>query len=118
MSENWTAVASEIAAGLAEVGYAATVTRPAQTATAPHDVTPEGAATQFTVTVLDDGIKDRYEAGSLVASQVHMITIGATGYVPQKRDRIALSGGDFEFVQIMPTAPGGVDLLYEIEVKR
>lgn len=120
MAENWAAIAAEVAAGIAEVGFAATITRPGTGGPkSPEEVgfVPVPAPVTFTVTVIDDGIKDRYAPGGLVTRQARVLTIAATGVVPQKKDVITVRGVDHVIQQIMPLAPGGIDLLYEVELE-
>lgn len=117
MAEDWLGIASEVADAIASVGFAATLTRPSATGpVTPWDTTPAGAATDYDVTVLDDGIVDRYIPGSLITRRVRVLTIGATGVVPAKDDLITVRGVECKIEAVMPLAPGGVDLLYDIEV--
>lgn len=117
MSENWTAIAAEVATAIASVGFAATLSRPSIVGPeTPWDTTPQGTATDYTVTVIDDGIKDRYIPGTLTTRRVRVLTIGATGIVPVKADRITVRGVTHEIEAVLPLAPGGVDLMFEIEL--
>ena len=116
MSENWQQIAAEVADAIATVGFTATLQRATTQADTPWDgpLSIEGAT--FTVTVLDDGIKDRYAPGSMIVRRVRVLTIGAVGVVPAMSDTITVRGIAHRIEAVLPLAPGGVDLLYEVEI--
>lgn len=115
--EDWTAISAEVAAAIASVGFAATLTRPSATGPAtPWDTTPAGSANDYEVTVIDDGIVDRYVAGTTILRRVRVLTIGATGVVPAKADTITVQGVSHVIEAVNKTAPGGVNLLFEVEL--
>lgn len=116
MAEDWTAIAAEVAGAIAEVGFAATLLRQATGPTTPWDTTPDGAVTSYSVVVIDDGIVDRHAPGGLVTRRARVLTIGATGVVPAKSDRITVRGVTHAIGEVRPLAPGGTDLLYEVEL--
>jgi hypothetical protein len=121
MAEDWAAVAAEVEGALAEVGFAATITRASAAASEPQNpwdapASPANAPTVYSVIVVDDGIKDRYAPGGLVTRRVRVLTVAATGVVPVKSDIITVRGQDHVIQQVMPLAPGGVDLLFEVEL--
>lgn len=119
MSEDWAAIATEVGEAIASVGFAATITRPGAGGPAsPQQVgsVPKPSPETFTVTVIDDGIKDRYAPGGLVTRRARVLTISATGAVPQEKDVITVRGVDHVIQEIIRLAPGGVDLLYEVEL--
>lgn len=119
MAEDWTAIAAEVSAAIAEVGFSATVTRKgAGGPTSPImvDFTKVPEPDTFTVTVIDDGIKDRYVQGSLVTRKARVLTVSTAGATPQKDDTITVRGDEHQIEAVMPLAPGGVDLLYEVEL--
>lgn len=120
MAENWAAIAAEIGEAIASVGFPATITRPGTGGPQTPEqvgIVPAPAPVTFEVTVIDDGIKDRYAPGGLVTRQARVLTIAATGVVPQKKDTITVRGKPHVIQVIMPLAPGGVDLLYEAELE-
>lgn len=116
MSEDWAAIAAEVAGAIASVGFTATIARPTTGPVTPWDTTPEGTPDSIPVTVIDDAFKDRYVPGSLITRRVRVLTIGATGIVPVKSDRITVRGVEFEIGEVAALAPGGVDLLYEVDL--
>lgn len=116
--ENWSSVAAEVAGAIGEVGFAATLTRPAVDAG-----TPWGAATgtpeTFEITVIDSGIKTRYsqaDNGAMIPRRVRAVTVPATGEAPRMGDTITLADGSHEVVAVAMTAPGGVALKYKVEL--
>lgn len=115
MSENWTAIAAEIESAIASVGFAATLEQPG-TATGPSYDPTIGAATPITVTVIDDQIKRR-DAGGMVTETVRMLTIKGNGTVPAKGWRVQVRGQWHRIAQVWPLAPGGVDLLFDLELE-
>lgn len=116
MAEDWAAIAAEVASAIAEVGVAATITRDSAGKTHPWDQ-PAGGATVFAVTVIDDGIRDFHAQGGLVTRRARVLTIAATGVAPIKADVITLRGQDYVIDAVRPLAPGGVDLLFEVEIE-
>lgn len=114
--EDWAAIAAEVATAVASVGFAATLRRAPIRQETPWDTPVDIAGDVFTVTVLDDGIKNRYDAGSLIVRQARVLTIGATGVVPAMSDLITVRGVEHRVAAVLPLAPGGVDILYEVEI--
>ena len=118
--ENWAAIAAEIGMAIAEVGFAATITRPSAALNEvqkPWDspAVPVNASTVFAVTVIDDGIRDFYQGG-LITRRVRVLTIATGAVVPVKSDAITVRGLTHVIDVVRALAPGGVDLLYECEI--
>jgi hypothetical protein len=115
MSVDWDGIAAEVSEAIAEVGFAAVLRKKTGGPATPWD---EGAATQSDseVTVLDDRIREAYVAGTLVTVRRRMLTISTEGARPEKADQIQVRGKWFEIEEVMPLAPGGVDLLYDVEL--
>ena len=111
MSEDWAAIAAEVADAIASVGFPATLESRVATSG------PEGGAIATeTITVIDDMIKRR-DAGGMVTQNVRVLTIRGNGTVPQKGWRVQVRGQWHRIAQVMPLAPGGVDLLIDIELE-
>ncbi|MHA3913852.1 hypothetical protein [Halovulum sp. GXIMD14793] len=132
---NGTDIAAEVAAGLAEAG-ADTGNGPListlEQRTGGPD-TPYGAGvatiTFAELTGVDFDVMVRDANGELVNETTRMLTVDATGPVPQKGQRVAVgvpmsnadSNNDAMWSRIMavkPLAPGGVPLLYELALER
>lgn len=113
MSENWAAVAVEIADAIASVGFTASLERQF-----PTDG-PEGGAEYATVgeiTVIDDTIAKRDAAG-MVTGSMRVLTIKGNGTVPLKGWRVQVRGTWHRIAAVKPLAPGGVDLLFDLELE-
>ncbi len=115
MSENWTAIAAEIEAAIASVGFAATLEEPG-TATGPSYDPTIGAPTLHVVTVIDDMIKKR-DAGGMVTGSARVLTMKGNGTVPLKGWRVQVRGQWHRIAQVWPLAPGGTDLLFDVELE-
>jgi len=116
MPENWTKVAQEVAAAIADVGFSATVEQPG-TITGGTAADPvRGSATQHTVTVIDDRI-NRRDGNGTVTETVRVLTLGALVVTPQKGWRVQVRGSWHRIAKVMPLAPGGVDLLFDVELE-
>lgn len=114
--EDWTAIAAEVAAAIDSVGFAATLQRATARQATPYDTPAATPGATFAVTVLDDGVKDRYAPGSMIVRRVRVLTIGAVGVVPAMSDTITVRGVAHRIEAVLPLAPGGADLLYEVEI--
>lgn len=113
MSEDWAAVAVEVADAIASVGFAATLERQC-----PTEGSEGGAeyATVGEITVIDDRITRRDAAG-MVTGTTRVLTIKGNGTVPLKGWRVQVRGTWHRIAQVMPLAPGGVDLLFDMELE-
>lgn len=114
MAENWAAIAAEIDAAIASVGFAATLEQPGAQTGPDYDPT-FGAATLLPVTVIDDAIRRR-DAGGTVTETVRVLTMSAA-VTPVKGWRVQVREQWLRITQVMPLAPGGVDLLFDVEVE-
>ena len=113
MSENWAAVAVEIADAIASVGFSATLERQCETDG------PEGGAeyaTVGTITVIDDTI-NRRDAVGMVTGSTRVLTVKGNGTVPVKGWRVQVRGTWHRIAAVKPLAPGGVDLLFDLELE-
>lgn len=130
---NGTDIAAEIKAGLMEAAEAtgdgplwAVIKRAGGTQVNPWDP-PGGTPIFFVVTCLDDESRMRAIDGTLIQQVVRVITIEAQpGVVPKESDQVVVgfnNAGDVpnqewqEIISVLHVAPGGVPLMYELEVK-
>jgi hypothetical protein len=113
MAEDWNAIAIEVAEAIASVGFEAYLE-------AQNDLGgPEGGeeyAEVEPITVIDDMIKRR-DAGGMVTGSVRVLTIKGNGTVPVKGWRVQVRGDWHRIAQVWPLAPGGVDLLFDLELE-
>lgn len=129
-----TQIAAEIAAALGEAGeavgsgaLACTLRRLGSGPSSPHDETATGAPAHYPLTGIDDRREIRDASGSLTGRFRRTLTINATGEAPVKSDLIAvgvaLADVDentvfSEIEEVRPFSPGGVVLLYEVDLVR
>lgn len=117
MPEDWTAVASDVTAALAEVGMAATLTRPGTGPTTPWDATAVTPGAALAVTVVRDTWTRRHVDGALIMADDAFFLMDAT-VAPTPDDRLTVGGTDYRVVRVKPTSPGGVAVLYEVQARR
>ena len=112
MSEDWTAIAAEVADAIASVGFTATLEQRVETSG------PEGDSFNIVgdITVIDDTITQR-DAGGLVTGSRRVLTIKGNGAVPEKGWRVQVRGRIHRIAAVKSLAPGGVDLLIELELE-
>jgi len=116
MAENWVAVADEIADALAEVGFAATMEEPPTEGGPEYDPVAHGFPTLHTVNVIDDRITKK-DADGAVTGVRRVLTVEAGVVVPVKGWRVQVGAAWHRIASVMPLAPGGVDLLYDVELE-
>lgn len=112
---DWASVAAEVAAAIAEVGFAATLEKPG-TKTGPDWAPIIGAPTQSAITIIDDTIQIVSAAGTLITMEERVLTVSTAGLAPEKADRVLVRGTWHEVSRVTPLAPGGVDILYEVRL--
>lgn len=112
MSENWTAIAAEVADAIASVGFTALLEQRVET------TGPEGDSFRVVgeITVVDDRIVRR-DATGMVTGTRRVLTMKGNDVVPEKGWRVEVRDQVLRIVQVMPLAPGGVDLLFDLEVE-
>lgn len=130
-------IAAEVAAAFAEAGeavgsgpYISTIRRASSEPDEPQNpwddpADPVNEPADYAVTGIQE-VKDiRDMTGMLVGIQKRTLTIEATGVAPLKSDTIAVgvAPGDVtaqtvfeEILSVKPLAPGGVALLFELEL--
>lgn len=128
-------IALEIASGLAEAGeetgdgsLVATFRVTGVGPTSPHDTTPSAVPTYFQLTCLDGTTKVRDASGVLTGQITRTLTVAATGDTPKKSHTVAVGVKVSDVVEgttlfseiseVRTEAPGGVPLLYEVDLVR
>ncbi len=112
MSENWAAVQADVQAALLEVGFGIVLEK--ATSSGPeYDPTP-GTPVEYDMTVIDDQIRIRDAAGNLTGLTQRVLTVAYGAVVPAKGDWLVVRGGRHRIGEVMPLAPGGIDLLYDL----
>jgi hypothetical protein len=117
VSENWAAVAADVIAAMAEVGMAATLTRPDTGPATPWDTAPVVAGAALAVTVMRDTWTRRHVDGTLIMADDAFFLMDAT-VAPTPDDRLTVGGDVFRVIRVKPTSPGGVAVLYEVQARR
>jgi len=131
MSEDWSAVAAEVAEAIASVGdvsqpQGCPATLRKMTAGGgdpwnPGDPTP----TDTTLRVVETINQKRDRDGALIGEPRRTLLVAVSGVVPSDDDTIAVgieaadvaSDTVFEnIIEVRPLSPAGVDLLYEIDL--
>ena len=99
-----------------------TFTRPAAGQVNPWDA--PAAATTFTLTAIDQGIRQVYVDGNATQSTartgatrfVRTLMVDALGTAPAIGDRVEIGGQSHDVLKVMPTAPAGVAIYYKVEI--
>lgn len=112
MSEDWAAIAAEVADAIASVGFTATLEQKVETQGSEGDTYRAFGE----IVVIDDRIAKR-DAGGMVTGHMRMLTIKGNGVVPEKGWRVQVRGETHRIAAVYPLAPGGVDLLFDLELE-
>jgi hypothetical protein len=113
--ENWAAIADEAAAAIASVGFTVTLEKPG-TLSGPEWAPIPGPPAQHPMVCIDETIDLKDSSGTLTGKTMRRLTVAAVGVAPGKGDRVLVRGAWHEIIQVKPTAPGGVDLIFELEL--
>lgn len=122
-------IAAEVLAALQEAGsdvgtgpLVLTFTRPGAAQVNPWDA--PASPTTYTLTAIDMGTREIYADGSATESTartsatrtVRRLMVDALGTSPMIGDRVSIGGASHDVLRVMPEAPGGVALYYEVEI--
>ena len=116
MSEDWGAIAAEVAVGLAEVGVSTTLRRKGAKSGPDNDPT-YGSPTDYTVTVVNTKKRYKDENGTLTGVTMTTLLVAATGVVPEKSDTIFVSGVEQGIEDVIAIEPAGTAVLYKVELE-
>lgn len=94
-------------------GFAITLEKPGVT-TGPAWAPVAGPPTTHSLVAIDQNIQHRDQTGTLIGTSSRVLLVEATGVVPAKADRVQVRGVWHEIVDVMPEAPGGIDLVYSL----
>ncbi|MDZ7904605.1 MAG: hypothetical protein U5N55_01565 [Cypionkella sp.] len=115
MPENWNAIASEVAAAIGDVGFAVTLRKRTSGPATPWDATGV-TITDSELAVVDDRYRVFDAAGNLLQRSIRTLIVAAGDAIPARADQVQVRGEWFEIAEVRPLAPGGVDLLYEVDL--
>lgn len=116
MAINYAQLANDVSAVIEEFGATAILRKTSGGATTPWG-TETATQTDTEITVVDDNIQNRYIDGTLTTRRARVLLVSvAAGVVPAKADQVQVRGVWHDIEEVLTTAPGGVDLLYELEL--
>ncbi|MDZ7906182.1 MAG: hypothetical protein U5N55_10715 [Cypionkella sp.] len=113
--ENWDAVAADVLAGIAEVGFEVTLQKRVQVPATPWEAGAD-TFTDYTIRAVDNLYRVRDATGNLLQKSMRTLTVGVSGPAPAKADRVIVRGETFEIAEVRETAPGGGSVMYEIDL--
>ena len=115
MSEDWIRVAADVVAAIADVGFDITITRTVSGPTTPGDTTPY-VPTSLTCKVIDRKPKTMRLPGTAELITMRSIIVAPGAVVPVIGDILTIRGVAHQAGQVHAVAPGGVDLLFIVEL--
>lgn len=117
MAENWSAVAVEVAAAIADVGFTV-VHRRIAPGVGPNSWTPGAPVTTNTnVKVISDTYSQFETDGNLVKADDKKLLMGADLVVPKTGDFFVIDSVIYRVLKVKPTEPGGTALIYEVQTR-
>lgn len=110
---DWAGIAAEVAGAIGEVGFAATLE---QKTTSGPAYDPTVTTETYEITVIDDAQRVRDASGTLVGQTMRTLTVATGSATPAKGDRVQVLSVWHEIAEVRPLAPGGVALLWEVDL--
>ena len=117
-------IATEIAAALDEAstavgksGFLVVFIRPGEK-TGPEWAPVFGPPTEHPVRAIQGTYTAREIDGTLIQANDLKLTVEAGGFVPDVADKARINGKDWFIVRVDPVAPGGVALMYKVQVRK
>ena len=117
MAEDWAAVAADVAAAMADVGFAAVLQRPSAGPTTPWDATAVAAGATVAVTIVQDRYALGLIDGALIRADDRRILMSSS-VVPTVADKLIIGSETLAIINVTPTAPGGTAVLYELQARK
>ena len=111
MAEDWTAIAADVTAAVADIGFDITVTRKSVQDN-PWDVIV--TETALTLRVID-AKPWRMRAGDEITMGRSLLSAPSAN-LPIQGDRVTVRGVTHEVLTVRAVAPGGVDLFHIVEL--
>ena len=115
MAEDWQAIAADVAAAIGDVGFEVTLRKRTAGPSTPWDTTAVTTA-DTVIRCIDDRYRVRDAQGNLLQQSMRTLTVAVGGAIPAKADQVQVRGDWFEIAEVRPLAPGGVDLLYDVDL--
>lgn len=124
MSEDWSAIATEVAEGLASVGditqgqegFTVVLTRPGGEPANPWDPPPD--ATQYTLTAIDYPYEVKDRDGTVIREDDRRLYLQAGVVDPRLSDTITVQGEEFQVLRVKPLQPAGIAVMHEVQLRK
>jgi hypothetical protein len=99
---------------IARFGQSATLRQIANSGT---EWAPTQAETDTTITAVDLNERVRDASGTLVGqTQRTLLVSTSAGVTPGKGDKVVIGGAEHEVSEVRPLSPGGVDVMFEVDL--
>lgn len=115
MAEDWNAIAEEVSADIADVGFPVIVYQPSSTNIGTIADPVFADPTPVEVSAVERMIRRR-DAEGVILNVVRSLLIPAGAVVPEKGWTMLVGGKKYRINEVYPLAPGGVDLMYRLEL--
>ncbi len=118
-TQEWEAIAGDVADGLGEVGFEAMILR-AGAESGPEFAPTIGPDTEHPCTVLRDEFSQMERSGTQVQAgdQKFMLSTDGLSIEPKVSDRLKIGEKTYQIVDVSPFAPGDVPIYYELQVRK
>lgn len=115
MSEDWQAIADEVAEALGDVGHSATLLRKGGRDPESPEWEPEYLPDQeIPVRLLGDTVSLGLINGSTIQASDRREVMAAEGTTPTPADRMRIGSTEYAIMRAEPYAPGGVPLFFDL----
>lgn len=115
MAEDWSSIATEIAGEIADIGFDVVIEQPSDTNIGTEADPEYGPAIEHSVKAIERMLRKK-DAEGVVTETVRSLMVPTGTVVPQKGYRIQVRGKWHRIQECYTLAPGGVDLMYRIEL--
>lgn len=115
MAEDWAGIAADVVEAIAEVGFEVAIRRKATQGSVPWNPVAPNLASPTCKAIDRKPSVYRISGGAEVA-RVRALLVGPGANVPVMGDRVTVRGKEHEVIKVDAVAPGGVDLLYIVEI--
>lgn len=116
MSVDWEEVAGEVSDALAEVGMQAAIVQPGAKS-GPESNPTFGAPNEVTCSAMQESLSKLKAKGTLV-EHTEAAYVVSSKVAPTTADKLRVGGASRKILRVDVDAPGGVDLMYTVQVKR
>ncbi|MFY0661321.1 MAG: hypothetical protein JXR15_12575 [Shimia sp.] len=116
MSVDWEGVAGEVADALAEVGVQAIIEQPGARSGSESNPT-YGPPIEASCSAVQESLSKLKAKGTLV-EHTEAAYVVSSKVAPTTADKLKIDGVSRKILRVDAEAPGGVDLLYTVQVKR